>query len=341
MGKIAVNSKIIANWWDYYLVSWGIKKNAALFLKTKTDTMKIVLDQDILHYRKGLIKAIFRLVKEDRLRYSRKQDEMVIYTIAKDKNKRLKSDFMAIETVEKLLNLNLNFEPFDSTLFIVDIADGVKILIRKNIVNDITVATETFIHDEYATLKPYFKNAVVLDVGAYIGDSSIKFILAGAKQVYAYEPHHELYNLALKNIELNNLGVKIMLNNLGVSNKQANIKIKEDSYLGASGVFGSSNYQKCKDVEVSLLSLGSIIREKGDIDVMKMDCEGAEFKAILSCPVEILRKIRVMLIEYHDDPEPLISYLKKAGFETTIEKQTFMLNRKIGLLFAKLKMAKK
>lgn len=341
MGKIAVDSKIIVNWWDYYLVSWGIKKNAAVFLKTKTDTMKVVLNRDILYYRKGLIKAIFRLVKEDRLRYFRKQDEMVIYTIAKDKNKRLKSDFMAIETVEKLLNLNLNFESFDSTLFIVDMTDAVKILIRKNIVNDITVTAETCIRDEYAILKTYLKNAVVLDIGAYIGDSSIKFILDGAKQVYAYEPHPELYNLALKNIELNSLGVKIMLNNLGVSDKQANIKIKEDGYLGASSAFGLSNYQKCKDVEVRLLSFDSIIREKGNIDVMKMDCEGAEFKAILSCPVETLRKIRVMLIEYHDDPDPLISYLNKAGFETTIEKEDFIFNRKIGLLFAKLKMANK
>ncbi len=34
----------------------------------------------------------------------------------------------------------------------------------------------------------------VLDIGAFVGDSSIYFILKGAKKVYAIEPHTSVYN---------------------------------------------------------------------------------------------------------------------------------------------------
>lgn len=334
-----IDSKIIINWWDYYLVKWGIKKSASIYANTKPDIMEYILKKDILQYHKSMIKIIFRLIKEARLEYYREPNEMVIYDEGKKVSKRLKLDFMAIETVERLLNLHLNFEPFDPNLFIVDIAKSIKLMIRKNMVSDVAVVAETIIQDEYGILRPYLKDAIVLDIGAYIGDSSIKFILEGAKKIYSYEPHTELYNLAYKNIKLNNLGSKIVLKNFGVSDKQINLTIKENGYLGASSVFGLTNHKRCKDVMLKLLSLDSIILEVGNIDVMKMDCEGAEFPAILSCPQETLRKIKVMLIEYHKEPTSLISYLEKAGFEVKKMNENVGSTRMTGLLFVKLREA--
>ncbi|MFH1441317.1 MAG: FkbM family methyltransferase [Candidatus Omnitrophota bacterium] len=339
MSKIKINSKVITNWWDYYLVKWGIKKNAPIFLKTKPDSLKFILDTNILYYRRSLVKLILRLVKENRLKFYRESNEMLIFNAAKLINKKLKLDIMAIETVERLLNSHLSFEEFGQYLFIVDILKDTKILIRKHIISDIGVAEETFINDEYSILRPYLKDAVVLDIGAYIGDSGIKFALDGAKRVYSYEPHPELYDLAMKNIKLNNLISKITLKNFGVGDKRMNLTIKEDSYFGASSFFGIVNYQRCRNVELKISLLSSIIHEIGYIDVMKMDCEGAEFTAILFCPVESLRKIKIMLIEYHNEPESLINYLKKANFEVEIKKEAMVFNKKIGLLFAKLKEA--
>ncbi len=39
MSKIKVNSKIINNWWDYYLVKWGIKKSSAGCLGLTSDRL--------------------------------------------------------------------------------------------------------------------------------------------------------------------------------------------------------------------------------------------------------------------------------------------------------------
>jgi len=68
-----------------------------------------------------------------------------------------------------------------------------------------------------------------------------------------------------------------------------------------------------------------------------MDCEGAEFPAILACPQESLRKIKVLLIEYHNPPEPLIDHLQEAGFEIKKLDENIIGGRITGLLFAKLK----
>jgi FkbM family methyltransferase len=227
----------------------------------------------------------------------------------------------------------------DSNFFIVDISKGTKLAVRRNIVGDVVVVAETIIQDEYRILSPYLKDAIALDIGAYIGDSSIKFVLEGAKEVHSYEPHPDLFSLAYKNIELNNLNSKIVLKNFGVSDREVNLVIKEDSCFGASSVFGLTNYQRAKGVMLKLLPLNSIILQIGHIDVMKMDCEGAEFAAILSCPQETLRKIKVMLIEYHDDPASLVSYLEQAGFIVKKKKEYILANRMAGLLFAQLKKA--
>ncbi len=71
------------------------------------------------------------------------------------------------------------------------------------------------------------------------------------------------------------------------------------------------------------------------VGVLKMDCEGSEFSAILSCSPSCLRKIKVMGIEYHNDPSPLIEHLEKTGFNVEIKNKRP--DRYNGLLFAILK----
>jgi tRNA G37 N-methylase Trm5 len=62
---------------------------------------------------------------------------------------------------------------------------------------------EVFDHGEYNALNANGKT--VVDVGAYIGDSSIYFALKGAKRVIAIEPCPKAFKEMLDNIRLNNL----------------------------------------------------------------------------------------------------------------------------------------
>jgi hypothetical protein len=62
---------------------------------------------------------------------------------------------------------------------------------------------EIFDYGEYKLLG--VKDRVVVDVGAFVGDSPIYFALKGARKVIAIEPHPEAYVEMLENTKLNNL----------------------------------------------------------------------------------------------------------------------------------------
>lgn len=55
---------------------------------------------------------------------------------------------------------------------------------------------ERFVMDEYGALE--VANAVVIDIGANIGDSAIYFADKGAAHVYAFEPFPETYATAVR-----------------------------------------------------------------------------------------------------------------------------------------------
>jgi len=48
------------------------------------------------------------------------------------------------------------------------------------------------------------KDRVVIDVGAFVGDSAVYFALKGAKRVIAVEPHPGAFAEMLENVKLNN-----------------------------------------------------------------------------------------------------------------------------------------
>ena len=59
------------------------------------------------------------------------------------------------------------------------------------------------------------------------------------------------------------------------------------------------------------------------IDFLKMDCEGAEGTILKSMPPDCLRRIKKIVMEFHDNLSPLDhnelkSLLEKAGYNTSL-----------------------
>ena len=73
---------------------------------------------------------------------------------------------------------------------------------------------KVFEEEDYKFLN--VKNKNILDIGAFVGDSPIYFILKGAKKVYAIEPHPDVYNEMLENIKLNSMEDKIIFSNISL-----------------------------------------------------------------------------------------------------------------------------
>ncbi|MDI6882031.1 MAG: FkbM family methyltransferase [Methanothermobacter sp.] len=81
------------------------------------------------------------------------------------------------------------------------------------------ILLEVFVDEEYC-FKHLSDDALIIDVGAYVGDTALYFASKGYN-VIAFEPISQFYNTAKKNLELNpKLSKKIKFINKGISGKK-------------------------------------------------------------------------------------------------------------------------
>jgi len=153
------------------------------------------------------------------------------------------------------------------------------------------------------------KGKRVLDVGASIGDTAVYFALRGAREVVAFEPYPFPYQFALRNIEANNLkNVRVI--NAGISGNDGTVRVTRGENT-TGGALEPSDEPNA--VEVPVYSLDRVLEEYGPFDVMKMDCEGCEYDAILSS--KRVGELRQIQLEYHYGPGRPVEALRNAGFE--------------------------
>jgi FkbM family methyltransferase len=154
--------------------------------------------------------------------------------------------------------------------------------------------SEIFDNEDYKFLNVKDKN--VLDIGAFVGDSPIYFILKSAKKVYAIEPHPDAYNEMIENIKLNNMDDKIIPINIGINYEKDYIIISNKDLVQVAYSFFNSNNT---GIKIPAGKLSDII-EKYNIDaqVLKMDCEGCEYDIILK-DYDTIKEFDEIGFEYH------------------------------------------
>lgn len=211
--------------------------------------------------------------------------------------------------------------------------DGYKIKLRPHTVDvsDIDILKELVIEDVYK-LKSMSKNPRnIVDLGAQIGI----FTLLVAKRypnakIITYEPEKENFRLLVNNIRINNLkNVKSL--NLGVSGKRGKRKLYlSNSNSGAHSIYGKKgiSYETFRSIKFD-----DIIKNNGleYIDILKMDCEGAEYEILLNANKYYLKKVDIILMELHETdltrkkykPTHLLSMLKASGFKISVLKKIY------------------
>jgi FkbM family methyltransferase len=166
------------------------------------------------------------------------------------------------------------------------------------------------------------KNKVVVDIGAFIGDSAIYFAGKGAKKIVAYEPNPHIFEIAKKNVQLNNLTNKIQVRQKAVSNKMGVRTFMFNTVYPS----GSSMHFKLEDTikfQVNTIPFSSITQELGHIGLLKLDCEGAEYEILPAAYKEgALRNVDKIVMEVHGPVEPIIDVLHRAEFKVTKNQKT-------------------
>ena len=159
-----------------------------------------------------------------------------------------------------------------------------------------------------------FKNNIVIDVGANIAESSIYFILKGARKVIGIEPFPINFEAAKKNVIENDLAEKIELLNVVCSTKEGYIKL-DPIQKGTRSIVK----EKQDGINIPTISISKIIKKFGVTNaLLKMDCEGCEYENLLNTPCNDLKKFRQMVIEYHHGYQNLKEKLENCGFKLKI-----------------------
>jgi len=153
---------------------------------------------------------------------------------------------------------------------------------------------------------------IVLDAGANVG---IFTLLASkkAKKIIAVEPDPENFSYLVKNIYLN--GAKNV-----VSMREALSDYVGKGYLSGKGL--SAALSQNHGIPVKVTTIDDMLRRLHvtHVDVVKVDIEGAEVKALKG---EFLSKVRELMIEVHGRQNNMEVYkiLKAKGF--TIKEWNF------------------
>lgn len=189
-----------------------------------------------------------------------------------------------------------------------------------------------FIKKDYGLVE---NNSIIIDIGANIGVYSLFAACAKNTVIYAFEPHPSNFELLVKNVKLNKLEKNIIPFNLAVGAK----KEKRILYLGEAPFHSfcpvsdspfNALYPshpgniKQESIGVECVSLKEVF-DKNKIDhcdILKIDCEGAEYEILYNLPEEYFKKIKSIRLEYHNHRENVINtgeyllkFLEKKGFE--------------------------
>lgn len=169
-------------------------------------------------------------------------------------------------------------------------------------------------------IKQKINNGIIIDVGAYEGDTAICFKeIFKPQKIYAFEPDNKNYNILKKNCEISNDNTIIPVK-FGLSNNS------EKSYLASNG--GESKQStNSQDQELELINFDNFweIENKlnNTISLIKMDIEGAEINALKGMEKTIKKDMPILAISIYHQPKDFFTI--KPWLETLCPKYKFLI----------------
>ena len=217
-------------------------------------------------------------------------------------------------------------------VFLAKLRSGLRAQIPKVL---ISAFDEVFLREVYSGgLKNFSKSPMVIDIGANVGYFTLYLLsrVPNAK-VIAFEPLPS--NLGLlethkKDSELD--GLTIDKRAVYATEKSIEISYNEDLdfSVGASVL---SRKKANTSIQIEAVSIPDIfdIYKLEKCDLLKVDCEGAEYNILFNCPDEFYSKIENIVIELHDwvpesegTPQKLETFLSSKGYRVDLKSNGMM-----------------
>ncbi|NLN69274.1 MAG: FkbM family methyltransferase [Chloroflexi bacterium] len=216
----------------------------------------------------------------------------------------------------------------------------VEILVRNAM--DVWSVKETFLDQFYTRYGVSAQDGwTVIDIGAGVGDYSL-YVSHGnqALTVYAFEPYQESYELLMRNLVNNDIeNVRAFQQAVWSKAGKLQLDFSTGEPLQISSVEGIEQDGSSEKLFVDAMTLQELfnIELLDKVNLLKMDCEGAEYEILFNASPALLRKIERIIMEYHDLDESyhhtaLMAFLEAQGY--VVERYSNFVHKEIGYLFA-------
>ena len=205
--------------------------------------------------------------------------------------------------------------------------NGLTVTVRTGGV-DFGVIDEIFLHGVYdKALRRLHRGDNVVDIGAQAGFFALAAAVRGAT-VLCVEPLQDNLAVLIDNAESNRLQDRITALNFAVAGNAG----KKDLHVVAADTGGATFFPSIRPiwgkgvemskVTVQCVTLAEILAQRGTAtcDCVKLDCEGAEFEILAQAHSDDLRRIQMLIMEYHPNGEIRLvqNRLESLGFEVDV-----------------------
>ena len=188
---------------------------------------------------------------------------------------------------------------------------------------DLAIANELFLDRQYIFCEQTIDKAesAIIDIGGHLGFFSLYASLINPTvPIYAYEPHNGNFELLKKNLKENHVK-NVTAKNLAVTNEVGEVELqvsKEDlNHSTVHAIEDTGERQKVGSTTLEKIINGQNL---GQVDLLKIDAEGAEFSMLEDSPSKVFDRVSHIFLEYHDwvpngDHKRLKKFLEKQGYK--------------------------
>jgi FkbM family methyltransferase len=184
-----------------------------------------------------------------------------------------------------------------------------------------TALKDVIILEEYDRLGIPAQRNLIVDVGSHVGFYALKHA-SSTKKIICLEPNPINYKLLCLNIALNKLKNVLPLK-VALWRERGEVLMEAEQNSVSHHIINTEEgFYSHSHYKVESITLRDLIDMFGDIDVLKLDIEGAENIVIPSFDQKSLDKVAFLVAELHSlsyiEEHKIRKLLQNAGFQVSI-----------------------
>ena len=174
-------------------------------------------------------------------------------------------------------------------------------------------------------------SGTVVDAGANVGFFTLYSKHFGARKIYSIDPDPLAFFYLEKNFG-QDASITLLNKAMNVSDAGMDINISLGASVGTSEFLRFLNIENSVKIHVPTTCVDSILSMESNINLLKLDIEGTEFKVIENLNQKHFDRINQFFIEFHFDPKPIAKKLIDNGYK--VEYRHCTENDTVGFIYA-------